>query len=146
MEEEQEDKGSQAMSEFTVSQLKALRTEDARARREALVEQYFLAIRDHVLFVAKHGFVEEARFWVVSPIAERVALKHVSGLFYPWTSKCLITTGNPLYDAMLKRPVPEELIVSIGERLGVTFPDADIRLERGPVIGCELQQFLVIRW
>jgi hypothetical protein len=135
------------MSEFTVSQLRSLRTEDAKAQREALVHQYFLAIRDHVLYVARYGSVEEARFWVVSPIAERVALKHVSGLFYPWTSKCLLTTGNPLYDAKLKRPVPEELIVSIGERLGVTFPDADIQLERGPlVLGCELQHFLVVRW
>lgn len=135
------------MSEFTVARLRSLRTEEARLQREALVEQYFLAIRDHVLFVAKYGSVEEARFWVVSPIAERVALKHVSGLFYPWTSKCLVTTGNPLYDAKLKRPVPEDLIVSVGERLGVAFPDADIQLERGPlVLGCELQHFLVIRW
>lgn len=134
------------MSEFTVARLRSLRTEEARLQREALVHQYFLAIRDHVLFVAKYGSVEEARFWVVSPIAERVALKHVSGLFYPWTSKCLVTTGNPLYDAKLKRPIPEELLTSIGERLGATFPDADIRLEIGPVLGCELQQFLVIRW
>jgi len=135
------------MSEYTVSRLRSLRTEDAKAQREALVGQYFDAIRDHVLYVAKYGSVEEARFWVVSPIVERVALKHVSGLFYPWTSKYLVTTGNPLYDAMLKRPVPEELIMTIGERLGFTFPDADIRLEMGPlVIGCELQQFLVIRW
>jgi hypothetical protein len=136
-----------SFSPLTVVQLRDLRSAEARSQRERLVGQYIDAIRRHVIGVATHGSFESTWFWVVSPTVARVHLRHVEGEFYSWHSKFVVKTGYPLQDALLKRPIPEELIVPIGERLGALFPDADIKLTTNNIIlGCELQQFLVIRW
>jgi hypothetical protein len=58
-----------------------------------------------------------------------------------------MTMNIPEYDVLLKRPIPAELLVEIGEVLGRWFPDADIQVvDSRLMLHSEFQQFLVFRW
>jgi hypothetical protein len=136
-----------AATPLTVQTLRGLRTAEARAQQERLVRQYAAAIRTCVLEEAKHGFTSYALFWLVTPEVARVQLKHITGQFYPWNTKYIRRSGFFFDNALFRRPVPYELIVPIGERLGTFFPDAVIELIDSPfVLGYEYQKFLVVRW
>jgi hypothetical protein len=136
-----------ASAPLTVQTLRGLRTADARAQTERLIRQYAAAIRTCVLEEAKHGVSTYALFWLVTPEVARVQLKHITGQFYPWNTKYIRRSGFFFDNALFRRPVPYELIVPIGERLGSFFPDAVIELVDSPfVLGYEYQKFLVVRW
>jgi hypothetical protein len=132
---------------LTVQALRGLRTADARAQTERLVRQYAAAIRTCVLEEAKHGSASYALFWLVTPEVARVQLKHITGQFYPWNTKYIRRSGFFFDNGLFRRPVPYELIVPIGERLGSFFPDATISIVDSPFqLGYEYQKFLTIRW
>ena len=132
---------------ITVAELRDLRSAEVRAQREWLIQQYAQAVKAHVLEVARNGYVDYARFWIVTPTVASVFLKHVTGLFYPWNSRNVVKTGLPSHDALLKRPIPAELIMELGEALGASFPDAAIELLESPIVlGCEFQRFLRVQW
>jgi len=58
-----------------------------------------------------------------------------------------VKTGLPYYDTLLKRPIPAELVIDLGEALGASFPDATITIQESSIVlGCELQRWLVIQW
>ena len=100
-----------------------------------------------VLEEAKHGVSTYVLFWLVTPEVARVQLKHITGQFYPWNTKYIRRSGFFFDNALFRQPVPYELIVPIGERLGSFFPDAVIELIESPfVLGYEYQKFLVVRW
>ena len=132
---------------MTVQTLRGLRTADARAQTERLIRQYASAIRMRVLEEAKHGVSTYALFWLVTPEVARVQLKHITGQFYPWNTKYIRRSGFFFDNALFRQPVPYELVVPIGERLGSLFPDAIIDIVDSPfVLGYEYQKFLVVRW
>jgi len=130
-----------------VEELRSLRTAEVRGQQERLVRQYAAAVRSQVLSEAKYGTATHAHFWLVKADIARVHLKYVTGQFYHWHSKYIHKTGYAYPDAMLRRPIPYELVKPIGDMLGSYFPDAVIEIvESNLVVGCELQKFLMVRW
>lgn len=115
------------------TQLISMRTAERKAEIKRLIEQYTASIRGHVLEVAKYGWKNHTHFWIVDEITAAAELRHVSGLFYPWSSRYMLSPS----DLRKRRPIPEEYLSEIMSYIGEQFPDCSVE---------RLQNFLFISW
>jgi len=110
-----------------------MRTAEREAEITALIQQYTTAIRAHVIRVAKHGWRNYTHFWIVDEMTAATELRHVSGLFYPWSSRYMHSAS----DLRKRRPIPEEYLTEMLAFMESQFPDCG--LER-------IENYLFISW
>lgn len=121
------------MKPISRDQLRSLRSAKRVAEIATLIGQYTAAIRGHVIDVAKHGWKNHTHFWIVDEVTAATELRHVTGLFYPWSSRYMQSTA----DLRKRRPIPEEYIGEIIAFMEEQFPDCGIE---------RIQNFLFISW
>ena len=121
------------MKPITRDELRSLRTAKREAEIKELIRQYTAAIRAHVVDMAKHGWKNHTHFWIVDEVTAATELRHVTGLFYPWSSRYMQSAS----DLRKRRPIPEEYIGEIMSFMEAQFPDCLIE---------RIQNFLFISW
>lgn len=121
------------MKPITRDELRSLRTAKREAEIKELIRQYTAGIRAHVIDVAKHGWKNHTHFWIVDEVTAASELRHVTGLFYPWSSRYMHSAS----DLRKRRPIPEEYIGEIVAFMESQFPDCGIEC---------IQNFLFISW
>jgi len=102
-------------------------------RDEQEVQNYIRDIRNTVLRKAKEGNETFCTFWIINSSHAVQWIQNTREYYYPWHSKFIRKTGNPILDAAMKRPIPVELLNSILEGLSPLFPDCDIQIRKDPV-------------
>ena len=118
---------------ITRDELRALRSAKREAEIKGLIRQITSAIRAHVIDVAKHGWKNYTHFWIVDEVTAATELRHVTGLFYPWSSRYMHSAS----DLRKRRPIPEEYLGEILAYLDAQFPDCGVE---------RIENFLFISW
>ena len=117
-----------------------LKTRDRKLRDLKQIQNYVKAMYYSVKEMAKYGNQRSITFWLVDGYqAERYLLNTVE-YFYPWHSRSIRKSENPLKNYFMKRPIPEELFEPIQQQLRTLFPDCDLHVESDPI------NLFVISW
>jgi hypothetical protein len=117
-----------------------LKTRDRKLRDLKQIQNYVNAMYYSVKEEARFGNQRYITFWIADAYQANRYILHRIEYFYPWHSKSIRKSDNPLKNYFMRRPIPEEIYEPIVKQLRTLFPDCDIHLEHDPI------PLLVIRW